>query len=70
LDRVAKLNHEGANINAILELNPELELLAQAKDHEKKLAKQKVPTKFKQKTTMEQMMRERKAPPSQPKKEN
>ncbi|MCE5196070.1 MAG: amidase [Negativicutes bacterium] len=41
LDRVAKLNHEGANINAILELNPELELLAQAKDHERKIGKAK-----------------------------
>jgi len=41
LDRVAKLNHEGVNINAILELNPELEQLAIAKDHERKLGKAK-----------------------------
>jgi|SRR5665647_184244 len=39
LDRVAKLNHEGVNINAILELNPELEQLAVLKDRERKLGK-------------------------------
>ena len=43
LDRVAKLNREGANINAILELNPELEQLAVLKDRERKLGKAKGP---------------------------
>jgi len=41
LDRVAKLNHEGSNINAILELNPELEHIAAAKDTERQLGKAK-----------------------------
>jgi amidase len=41
LDRVAQLNHEGPNINAILELNPELEHIAAAKDTERQLGKAK-----------------------------
>jgi len=41
LDRIAKLNHDGPNLNAILELNPELEHLANAKDSEHRRGKAK-----------------------------
>lgn len=41
LDRVAMLNHEGPKLNAILELNPELEHIAAAKDHERQRGKAK-----------------------------
>ena len=37
LDRIAKLNLEGDKINAVLEVNPEALLLADMKDHERKM---------------------------------